>query len=74
MAQIPGASSYGSHSFRRGAAQDIWSSSKSVAAVLTAGEWSSGAFMRYLKSELIDEKMVVDAICIAEPDDVDVDA
>ena len=71
MAQVPGVDGYGSHAFRRGAAQDVWESSRSVAAVLAAGEWSSKGFLRYLKADVIDEDMVVRAICDAEPDDAE---
>ena len=56
----------GTRDFRRGAAQDIWESSRSVAAVLTAGEWSSSALMTYLKAGVIDADAFLDAICMED--------
>ena len=69
LAQVNDAQAYGSHAFRRGAARDLWASSRSVAAALAAGEWSSGAFLKYLKSEVIDDEMVINAVCSAEDDE-----
>ena len=69
LAQVRGAQAYGSHAFRRGAARDLWASSRSVAAVLAAGEWSSGAFLKHLQSEVVGDEMAINAICCAGEDD-----
>ena len=51
-----------SHALRRGGATDVWEATKSVAAVLNAGEWYSPAFLRYLKSEVVDEEAFIAAV------------
>ena len=73
LAQYWGAHAYGSHAFRRGTARDLWASSRSVASPLAAGEWSTGTFLQYLKSEVVGGEMVINTARCAE-DDVAVEA
>ena len=55
---------FGSHAFRRGMARDIVLAGGSLATLLLAGQWSSGAYRAYLQSQAIDEhaiaKLVID--------------
>ena len=50
--------SYGSHAFRRGMARDIILAGGSLATLLLAGQWSSGAYRAYLQSQAIDEHAI----------------
>ena len=46
---FPEASYVGTHSFRRGMAQDILDHGGSLSVLLRAGDWSSSAFLAYLR-------------------------
>ena len=52
----------GTHSFRRGMAQDLLDSKGSLADVLRAGGWSSSAYLRYLRSAQLDDKAVAQMV------------
>ena len=46
--RVPNASSYGTHDFRRGHAEDMRQSGCSLAEILAAGQWKSSAFLTYI--------------------------
>jgi hypothetical protein len=48
----------GTHSFRRGLAQDIVDKGGSLATLLKAGGWTSSAFQVYLREEQIEDTVV----------------
>ena len=48
----------GTHSFRRGMAQDILDSGGTLATLLRAGGWTSSAFQLYVRSEQIQDTAV----------------
>ena len=59
---VPNAGRTGTHSFRRGMAQDLVDSKGSLAEVLRAGGWSSSAYLRYLRSAQLDDKAVAQMV------------
>ena len=52
------AAKLGSHAWRRGMAQDIIKAGGSLATLLRAGQWRSGAFRVYLQEQALDEEAV----------------
>ena len=48
----------GTHAFRRGMAQDIISHGGSLAVLLRAGDWTSRAFMVYLRESQVQDEAV----------------
>ena len=48
------------HAFRRGMASDMLASGSSLSAILRAGGWRSAAFLRYLRSQDLDEREALD--------------
>ena len=63
-AGVRNAENFGSHAFRRGMARDIVAAGGTLATLLLAGQWSSGAYRAYLQGQAIDEqaiaKLVID--------------
>ena len=57
-AKFPQAAQVGTHSFRRGLAQDIVDKGVSLATLLNAGGWTSTAFQVYLREEQIEDTVV----------------
>ncbi len=57
-AGLPDAAHYGSHAFRRGMAQDIIKSGGSLATLMRAGQWSSGAYRVYLQNHVLEEDAI----------------
>ena len=55
------ANSYRTHDFRRGHARDLQRAGKTLAEILSAGEWRSCAFMRYLDEHELERDAVVEA-------------
>ena len=49
--EIADPDSYGLHSFRRGAAQDMAAEGASIVAIMLAGGWRSNAFLIYLRKQ-----------------------
>ena len=52
---LPEAERLGSHSLRRGMARDIVDSGGSLATLLRAGDWTSSAFVQYLRDNQMEE-------------------
>jgi hypothetical protein len=70
--QMPDAMHLGTHAFRRGMAQDIVSHGGSLAILLRAGDWTSKAFMTYLRDSQIQDEAVSQLVINAsdsEPED-----
>ena len=61
-AGIPEASRFGTHVFRRGMAQDILDYGGSLASLLKAGDWSSSAYLKYLRSSQPQDAAVAQAV------------
>ena len=59
---IPEASRFGTHAFRRGMAQDILDYGGSLASLLRAGDWSSSAYLKYLRSSQPQDAAVAHAV------------
>ena len=51
-----------SHAFRRGMAQDILSLGGSLAVLLRAGDWSSSAYLRYVKVSQPEDAAIAQAV------------
>ena len=51
----------GTHALRRGMAQDILDMGGSLPALLHAGDWSSSAYLKYLRSSQTDDVAVARA-------------
>ena len=66
---VPDACTYGSHSFRRGHAEDISRRGGKLSELLEAGNWNSAAFKCYLNMERLESRRVVWAVvcCIVAP-------
>ena len=60
-ARVGNADAYGTHSFRRGHAQDIVEFGGRVTDILTAGDWQMPAWMRYLDVEKMERQAVAEA-------------
>ena len=60
---------FASNALRRGAATDVFRRTGSIAAVLHAGDWSSPAFLKYLKEEAVDPEAVAAALADASDDE-----
>jgi integrase len=57
------------HAFRRGMASDMLASGSSLSAILRAGGWRSAAFLRYLRSQDLDEREALDfTLAISDPE------
>jgi len=56
-------SHYGTHSFRRGHATDMLESGATLAVILSAGQWRSAAFMKYLKEADIERDVALEVAC-----------
>ena len=68
-AGVPEASRVGTHAFRRGVAQDIIDQGGSLAALMTAGGWTSSAYAVYLRDSQLDDAAVTRAlICLSDSD------
>ena len=52
----------GTHSLRRGMAQDIIDAGNSLAVLLKAGGWSSAAFLEYLRADQASDAAVSQAL------------
>ena len=63
-AGVPGASNCGTHSLRRGMAQDIMDMAGSLPALLNAGDWSSSAYLKYLRVSQTDDAAVARAMLL----------
>ena len=61
-AEVDEWASVGTHSLRRGMAQDIIDSGNSLAVLLKAGGWSSAAFLEYLRSDQASDAAVSQAL------------
>ena len=64
-----GLTAVGWHAFRRGRAQDMLSSGSTLAQILVAGGWKSAAFLSYLRTRDIDERMSLEAIVAGSDSD-----
>ena len=60
---------YAANALRRGAATDVFRRTGSIAAVLHAGDWSSPAFLKYLKEEAVEPEAVAAALADASDDE-----
>ena len=56
--RVPDARKFGSHSFRRGCADDMRESKAPLRDILEAGGWRSGAFMLYMSREEVEKDAV----------------
>ena len=63
-AGVPGASTCGTHSLRRGMAQDILDMGGSLPALLNAGDWSSSAYLKCLRVSQTDDVAVAQAMVL----------
>ena len=67
---VPNAQYCGTHALRRCMAQDILDLEGSLPALLKAGDWSSSAYLRYLRSSQTDDLAVAQAtIYLSESED-----
>ena len=67
---VPNAQHCGTHALRRGMAQDILDLGGSLPALLKAGDWSSSAYLRYLRTSQTDDLAVAQAtIYLSESED-----
>ena len=70
MAGIEGAQQFGTHSLRRGMAQDIMDMGGSLPTLLNAGDWASSAYLKYLRTSQTEDLAVAQAImCLSESED-----
>ena len=58
---VPDAASYRTHDLRRGHAADIQERGGNLAEILSAGEWSSPAFLSYLDVNRLEQGAVLEA-------------
>ena len=58
---VDDAQRYGTHALRRGMAQDILDCGGSLPALLHAGDWSSSAYLKYLRTSQTDDVAVAQA-------------
>ena len=58
---VPDFQRYGTHSVRRGMAQDILDMGGSLPALLKAGDWCSSAYLKYLRASQTDDLAVAQA-------------
>ena len=58
---VPDVQRYGTHAVRRGMAQDILDMGGNLPALLKAGDWSSSAYLRYLRTSQADDLAVAQA-------------
>ena len=70
--EVKNASQVGAHSLRRGMAQDIIDSGNSLAVLLKAGGWSSGAFLDYLRADQASDAAVSQVLVQLSDSDEDV--
>ena len=68
---VEGASALGSHAWRRGMAQDIIKAGGSLATLLRAGQWRSGAFRAYLQDNVLDEDAISKLVIEHSEDELD---
>ena len=61
-AGVPDWQNLGTHAFRRGMAQDILDAGGNLAVLLRAGDWSSTAFLHYLRESQTQDVAVGHAI------------
>jgi len=57
------ATEYRTHDLRRGHAEDLAEAGRPLHEILTAGEWSSPAFLKYLDLHKLESQMVVQSHC-----------
>ena len=67
--QVPQASRYGTHDFRRGHAKDMAESGSTLAQILRAGQWRSAAFMRYMEEASLSRQAAVDIAIDSDGED-----
>jgi hypothetical protein len=60
--QVQDAMTYGSHSFRRGCADDLRASGASLRTILEAGGWKSGAFQAYISMTDVENDAVAQIV------------
>ena len=58
---VPEARAYGTHDLRRGHARDLQKRGASLYEILSAGEWRSPAFLKYLDIFALERDVVVEA-------------
>ena len=69
IAGCQGAQQYTLHAFRRGHAQDIAENGGDLQYILSAGQWSSKAFLDYLNKVKLDSEAVAEAqVCLSDSD------
>ena len=59
----------GWQAFRRGAARDMMNSGCTLAQILGAGGWRSGAFLRYLTRRDIDQRSALELALVENDSD-----
>ena len=59
---LPSLTGVSSHAFRRGMAQDILALGGSLAILLRAGDWSSSAYLRYVKTAQPEDAAIAQAV------------
>ena len=73
LAEIIGvdeAPNVGTHSLRRGMAQDILDMGGSLPSLLNAGDWASSAYLKYLRTSQTEDLAVAQAImCLSESEE-----
>ena len=57
------------HSFRRSAAQDMLARGSTIAQIVRAGGWKSGAFLQYLSRRDVDDRAHLDLVQLASDQD-----
>jgi hypothetical protein len=66
---VDGARNVGTHSLRRGMAQDILDMGGSLPALLNAGDWASSAYLKYLRTSQTEDLAVAQAVmCLSDSD------
>ena len=58
---VPEARAFGTQDLRRGHARDLQKRGASLYEILTAGEWRSPAFLKYLDTYALERDVVVEA-------------
>ena len=58
---VADANNYGTHALRRGMAQGILDFGGSLPALLNAGDWSSSAYLKYLRTSQTDDLALAQA-------------
>ena len=66
---VTGAEAYGTHSFRRGHAEDLRAAGGTLADILAAGGWKSAAFQCYLDREKLECARLAEAMQAASDSD-----